>query len=289
LSGPAESSRSAGVSGRAFAILVALAAALIPALFLAPHTLAANGSEGGFADQHNLIKAVNQAFVEYWNSGRRDLTPEMDRVVDYWFRFHLAKAAIAAILLIVLVALGVLLWKAFLRGGGLGAGRRAALASAGVLVTILAVFSLVIMTANVQGAVAPFTSVLTLLPVGARHGRIGDTLDQVRQRLADYKNTGHRTPPPLEMMISDNTRYHAVLAVMTAILMVAFIGLSVMLWKRFAGTDSADRRERRVLGSYGALAPLFSLLMIVLAVANVTNATDPVQGLIGFFGGGHFS
>jgi CheY-like chemotaxis protein len=35
-------------------------------------------------------------------------------------------AVVAAVLLVVLVALGVLLWKAFLRDGGLGPGRRAA-------------------------------------------------------------------------------------------------------------------------------------------------------------------
>jgi hypothetical protein len=285
LSSPAISSRSGGISARTLAVLAALAVALIPAVFLAPHTLAANGSEGGFADQHNLIKAVDQAFVGYWNSGHRDFTPGMDRVVDYWFRFHLAKAAIAGILLIVLVALGVLLWKAFLRGGGVG--RRVALASAGVLVTMLAVFALLIMTVNIQGAVAPFTSALTLLPVGAQHGRLGDTLDQVRQGLADYKSAGHQTPPALEMMISDNARYHAVMAVLTAILVVAFIAMSVLLWKRFAGTESSDRRERRVLGSYGVLAPLFSLVMIVVAVANVTNTSDPAQGLIGFFGAPH--
>src|SRR6185295_15066159 len=106
----------------------------------------------------------------------------LERVVDYWFRYHVAKAVIATILLIVLVALGVLLWKAFLRAGGLGAGRRVALASAGVLVTMLAVFSLAMVMANIQGAVAPFASLLPMLTDGPTDGELAGTLDQVTQR-----------------------------------------------------------------------------------------------------------
>jgi hypothetical protein len=74
-----------------------------------------------------------------------------------------AKAVIAAILLIVL---GVLLWKAFLSAAGLGAGKRSALASAGVLVMMPALFSLVVVMANVQGAAAPFASLLPMLADG---------------------------------------------------------------------------------------------------------------------------
>jgi lysylphosphatidylglycerol synthetase-like protein (DUF2156 family) len=285
LSTLASTSRSAGTSGRALAILVVLAAALAPAVFLAPHPLAANASEGGFGDQRTLVKAAGDAFVDYWNSGHRDFTPGMQRVVDYWFRFHLAKAAIAAILLIVLVALGVLLWKAFLRADCLGSGRRATLASAGVFVTMLALFSMVVVMANVQGVVAPFTSVLTLLPVGASHGRLAGTLDQVRQRLADHTRTGHQTPPVLDVMISDNVRYHEAVFVMAAILAVLFIGASVMLWKRFARTGSADRRTRRVLGMFGVSSALLSIVLIGLSVANVTVAAQPVEALVNFFNG----
>jgi len=65
---------------------------------------------------------------------------------------------------------------------------------------------------------------------------------------------------------------------------VALIGLSSLLWKRFA--RSADRRTRRVLGSFGVLAALFSLLLIVLAAGNTTVAADPAPALMAFFEGG---
>ncbi|WP_214105059.1 hypothetical protein [Acrocarpospora catenulata] len=209
-------------------MLVALAVALAAAFVVAPRTLAASRLDGGFADERDIIEALRAAFVEYWNSGDRDFSHGLERVVDYWFRYHAAKAVIAAILLIVLVALGVLLWKAFLRAGGLGTGRRAALASARVLVTMLALFSLVMVMANVQGTVAPFASLLPMLVIGATDGELADTLDQIRQRLADSLSAGDRTPPALEVMISDFSRYHVAMAVVAATVAVVLIGTSVV-------------------------------------------------------------
>jgi heme/copper-type cytochrome/quinol oxidase subunit 2 len=267
-------------------VLAAFAVVLAAAFVVAPGTLAASRPGGGFADQLSLVDTLGKAFVEYWRSGDRDLSPSLERVVDYWFRYHVAKAVIAAILLIVLVALGVLLWRAFLRAGALGAGRRAALASAGVLVTMPALFSLVVVMANVQGAVAPFASLLSLLPVGASGGVLADTFDQVRQRLAESAGAGHRTPPALEVMISDYALYHVTLVVIGSIVAVVLIGMSIVLWRRSARTGSSDRRTRRVLRSFGVLSTVLSLIMIVVVVANMTNVADPAPALLALFDGG---
>ena len=274
--------------GRLLALLAALAAALVPALLLAPHALAANGSQGGYANQRTLVSAVGDGFVEYWHSGDRRLSPHLRELVDYWFRFHVAKAAIAALLLLVLCALGVLLWQAYARAGGLGTARRAALASAGTCATALALLSLLVVMANVQGAAAPFTSLLSMLPVGTPgHGALADTLDQVRQRLTDASHPGGTpTPPALTTMISDNSRYHATLAVTAGVVAVVLVGVSVALWRRFARTGAQRRRTRRVLGSFGALCAVSSPALAVLAVANTTTATDSARGLLIFFDGG---
>jgi lysylphosphatidylglycerol synthetase-like protein (DUF2156 family) len=275
-------SRSAGVSGRALATLAALATALTTAVVVAPPRLAAGGSDRDLADRHHLTESLRAAFVAYWRSGDRDLSPDLQRIVDYWFRFHVAKAIIAAILLVVLVALGVLLWKAFLRAGGLGPARRAALASAGVLVTALTLLSLAAVLANIQGAVAPFASLLPMVTEGAPDAELTGTLDQIRQRLA----AGDRTTPALEMMIGDFVRYHVAFAVIAAIAVVVFIGLSVVWWKKFATTGSPDRRTRRVLGSYGVLSVLLSLVSIASVVANTSTAADSPRALLALFEGG---
>jgi hypothetical protein len=278
-------SRSAGVSGRVNATLVALAAALVTAFVIAPPTLAA-GRSGGFVDERHLTDALREAFVGYWLSGERDFSPGLARVVEYWFRYHVAKAVIAAILLIVLVALGVLLWKAFLRAGGPGAGPRAALASAGMVVTMFVLFSLAMVMANIQGAVAPFASTLPMLAGGPTDGALADTLAQVRQRLAESVSSGDQAPPALEVMIGDFSRYHVAMAMIATIVAVALIGMSVALWTRFARSGSSNRRTRRVLGSFGVLSGLLSLLVIVVAVANTTTAGDPAPALLAFFDGG---
>ena len=279
-------SRSAESSGRTFAVLGALAAALVAAIVVGPRTLAAIGSGGDLAERGNLVEALRGAFIEYWSSGDRKLSRNLERVVDYWFRYHLAKAGFAAILLIVLVVLGVRLWQAFLRADAIGAGRRAALASAGALVAMLAVLSLAMVMANVQGVVAPFSSLLPMLAPGTADGELAGTLAQVRQQLAVSLSASRPTPPALEVMISDFARYHAAMAVVAAIVAVAFLVLSLVLWKRFARMRASDRRARRVLGSFGLLAAVFSLAAIVLVVANVTVVADPAPALLAFFEGG---
>ncbi|XVQ09846.1 hypothetical protein ACQP1W_46260 [Spirillospora sp. CA-255316] len=273
--------RSAGIPGRALAVLTVLAVALSAAFVAAPRMLA-----GDFAGSRDLVEALRESFTGYWSSGDRELSPGLERVVDYWFRYHLAKAAIAAVLLIALVALGVLVWKAFLNADGPGRGKRAALASAGVLVTMLALFSLLAVMANIQGAAAPYASLLPMLTAGATGAQLTGTLDQVRQQLAGYPGAGGHTAPALEVMVSDFARYHVAMAVIAAVVAAVLIGISAVLWRKFAGTKPSRRRARRVLGAFGALSALVSLAMIVIAVANTATAADPAPALLAFFEGG---
>ncbi|MFJ9895934.1 hypothetical protein ACIQPR_21720 [Streptomyces sp. NPDC091280] len=274
-------------SGRAVTLLTAVAALLLPAAFLAPKSLAANSSESGYAHQHTLIDAVGKAFIGYWNSGEREFTPEMRQVVDYWFRFHAIKAGISLALLIVLVVLGRRIGRMYVAADKSGRVTRAGLASGGVLTLALAVLALVLVIANVQGAVAPFTSALSLMPVAAPHGQLAGTLAQVREQLRASRETGHRSPPAVDMMVGDFARYHEAVVVMSAVLVLVFIGLSAVLWKRFMSTGPSDRRPgRRARGWFAALATFFSLLVAVLLVANLSNAAHPAAGLAGFFAGG---
>lgn len=280
MSSPAGASRPAGISGRGVAVLVALAVGLGAAFVVAPRMLAGAWSGGGFADEGELGDALGEAFVGYWNSGAGDFSPGLQRVVDYWFRYHVAKAVIAVSLLIVLVALGVLLWRAFLRAGG----RRGVLGAGGVLVTMCGLFSLVLVMANVQGAVAPFASLLPTLTGGAAEREIADTLDEIRQRLDESLSGGAQTTPALEVMIGDFARYHVAMAVIDGVSAVVFVGVSVVLWKRFAGKESG--RARWVSGSFGVLSVVLSLALIVVAVANTSTAADPGPALLAFFDGG---
>ncbi|GAA0966321.1 hypothetical protein [Actinocorallia libanotica] len=274
-------SRPAGVPGRALWALTALAAVLIAAFIAAPGVLAG----GGFAGERGLADALRGSFIGYWSSGDRDPSPGLEGVIDYWSRYHLAKGAIAALLLAVLVALGVVLWKAFLNAGGSGKGRKA-LVPAGLLVTALALVSLLAVMANLQGAAAPFSSLLPMLTDGEPGARLTGVLDQIRAQLAASPDANGDVRPALDAMIDDFARYHAVMAVSAAVVAAALIGLSAVLWRRFAAAEPSGGRTRRVLGSFGALSALLAPAMIVVAAANTTTAADPVPALLAFFEGG---
>jgi hypothetical protein len=149
---------------------------------------------------------------------------------------------------------------------------------------MFALVSLAAVMANVQGAIAPFASTMPMLVDGPTDGALGDTLAQVRQRLASA-GQGDQTSPALDVMTDDFARYHVAMAVIASMVAVALIGLSVALWTRFSRARS-DRRTRRVLGSFGVLSGLLSLLVIVLAVANATTAANAAPALLAHFDGG---
>ena len=278
--------RSADVPGRALAVLGALAVAFGIAFVFAPAALAASAPGGGYSGQAALIDAVRTGFIDYWNSGNRAFPPDLARVVDYWFRYHVAKAVISALLFAVLAALGVLLWRAYLRAGGLGAGKKAALASAWAIVTALAVVAAAAVVANIQGAVAPFASAISMLPIGGPDQRLAGAVAQIHQQLTDYQSSNERpTSPPLQAVISDYTLYHAVLVVLASLVTLMLIGASVTAWRRFAAAKSSGKHARRALASFGVLSILLTLAVIVVLAANVSNTADPIPGLLGVFTG----
>ncbi|MEV0462940.1 hypothetical protein AB0I30_17240 [Nocardia tengchongensis] len=93
-------------------MLTAVGLVLATALVIAPARLADSGS-GGFSDQHTLRPALRDGFVAYWNSGDETRPAGLSSVIDYWFRYHVAKGVIGALLFVALIALAALLWKAY--------------------------------------------------------------------------------------------------------------------------------------------------------------------------------
>ncbi|MFD6392033.1 hypothetical protein [Nocardia sp. NPDC060259] len=277
MDGLAVTSRVLRSSGRGVALLVAAAVLLVVAFVLVPGMAAGWGSEGGIGDEGELRGALRVAFVGYWSSGAGEFSPALDDVVEYWFRYHVVKALIAVVLLGVLVALASVLWKAVGRTSDLKRGRRIVLGVAGAGVTVFALVALVAVMANVQGAVAPYASLLPMLFDEAVGPELAGTLEDVGRQLAAWEGSG--ASPALDVMIDGFTRYHVVMAVIAAVVAVGFAVASVVLWKRRAGRSSG---KRRVLAGSGVLAVVF----LVVAVANTTTVADPVPALRALFDGG---
>jgi hypothetical protein len=148
---------------------------------------------------------------------------------------------------------------------------------------MLALAALVVVMANIQGALAPFSSLMPMLTEGTPDTSLAGTLAQARQQLAGSHRTSGHTPPALDAMVGDFARYHAVLAVVCAAVVIALLGLSTTCWHNFARTRSADRR---VWGCFGAVSALSSLIVAVVLIANTGTATDPAPALRAFLNGG---
>jgi hypothetical protein len=235
--------------------LAALGLALVVAFVVAPGPLAGIGSGGGLGSQRQLRAAFRGAFVGYWGSGAGERTADMDRIVDYWFRYHLVKGVTAALLLAVLVAIGVRLFH--------GAQYKV------VAVSALGVLALGTVMANVQGAVAPFASLMPLLVDTAPDPALAGTLVQVRERLA----AGGGVPPAAHAMVADFALYHEIMVVVAALVAIGLAVAGVLLWRG---------RARWTLGVGAGLACVAAL---VVAMANAGTAADPAPALLGLFNG----
>ncbi|MEU0539690.1 hypothetical protein ABZ319_07445 [Nocardia sp. NPDC005978] len=270
--------------GRVLGLLATGAVVLGIAFVIAPRALAAR--EGAsFGDADALRGEFRTAFDTYWRTGESAFPADLQRIVDYWFRYHLSKAVIAGVLLFVLISLTVLLWRAFVRTHESSTNGRLALGAAGVVTTALVLFAAMLVIANIQGAIAPFASLLPFLIDGPPDPALAETLDQVRQRLAEAATSGERAPAALNVMLDDFTRYHVVVAVAAALVAADLLALSVLMWRK-STAQPARSRAKRVLTAFGALSILTAMATIVVAVANTTNAGDPASGLAALFDGG---
>ena len=270
--------------GHVGAVLPVLGVTLLTAFVVVPPAFVTGGPGEGVTGPGELRQAFGAAFAQYWPSARAELPPDLAGLVEYWFRYHVVKAVIAALLLSVTAVLGRRLWLAFVRSQA-SAGRRVTLACAAVSVSLLGLFSAVLVMANVQGAVAPMASLLPMLSDTTADGPQAATLNQVRHHLAS-PGMAAQAPPALDAMTADFARYHLAMAVIAATVALLLAAGSVLAWTGLVRTRRADRRERRLLGAAGVASTLLTLGLVVIAVANIGTAVDPVPALRTVFDGG---
>ncbi|MBU2670929.1 hypothetical protein KOI35_46270 [Actinoplanes bogorensis] len=250
-------------------LLAGLAAALIAAFVLAPPLLAATWTGNGITSHGSLVQASEEAFAGYWQAGGGALDASLQRIVDYWYAFHIVKGTISALLLVVLVALAVPLWKK----------TRWATASA---VTTLALVTAAALMANVQGTLAPLSS---LLPMVGETSSGASTLAQAGAQLSVALHEGTPAPASLQVMVDDFGWYHAVMVPIAGFAAILMLVATVRLWRRFRTTDRAAKPVRRLLAVAGVLSALLALVMSAVTIANATTAAHPASALLAFFNG----
>ncbi|WP_144761182.1 hypothetical protein [Curtobacterium sp. 9128] len=261
-----------GSSGadRRGAVWLVLAAALTIAVVLGPAAVA-GWATGTHLSVAALPEAVASGFAAWVRSGRASSAPLADAVA-FWAVFHAVKAVVAIALLVVLVPVGRRLWGAYARARS--GGRRALLLLVGVLGAPVAPVVLLMTMANVQGAVAPLSSVLTFLPMD------GPAVGAVRSALAGGVST-----PPVATLVDDFRVYHAALVVTAVAAIVVVAALTVVVWVRRTRTPEPARRLRRVLAAAGVLLPGLLLFLGIVLVANLSTVADTAPALAAFFDG----
>ncbi len=254
------------------------------AFVFAPAYLA-GGHYGGYGDNARLVQSMRNAFIDYSSSGSAALPDNLETVVDYWARYHVAKAVIAALALLVLCLVCRRLWASYQGRQADGRGRTAAYVVAGLAASLGTIAAAALLMANIQGAIAPLSSAVSLLPA-QRDSSLEAAVDAVRHGIA--------TPgasPVADHLVADFARYHLVVAVLSA-LFAALLGvLAVRLWRgRRLGLNGVGALSYSVR-SHSATATAAATLtvaaaVLVLCVANISSALEPGRALSLFFAGG---
>ncbi|EWT02060.1 hypothetical protein N865_07140 [Intrasporangium oryzae NRRL B-24470] len=259
--------------------LIAGAVLLVLAVAFVPFRLASFGPGGGYPDVSTLGQSLSTGFVRFWSAGEGVVGPDLARPVDYWARFHVIKAVLAALLLVVLVALAPRLWAAYVHAERLG--RRLVVGTVGAVQAALAVLALLILVANIQGAIAPLSSALGLIPFGSSNTDLAATTAQVQRGLADG---GHS--PALDALVRDFAAYHVAMSWLGGVVTVGLIAAAVLLWRRRARVPRDERRQRRTLVLMALAVLALAAFFGVVTAANISTAANPAPALLAFFQGG---
>ena len=245
--------------------LGALTAALAAATMLAPWLLTGPGPDG-------MATAFGSAFAHFWKSGSGAPPADLTALVDGWRRFHIAKAVIG---LALLGAAGRLTIAVY-RGTSESTRRRPLRALPAATVAVVA---LVIVAANIQGAIAPLSSLLPFLS-GSGDPTILAIAGRVHAELA--APVGGEFSTPLQVLVDDFARYHTAFAVIAGTLTVGVLGATGVALRAAAVAPHGART--RPLACAAALT-VVALTTGVVCAANISSAAESAQALAVFFGG----
>jgi hypothetical protein len=251
--------------------------ALALGVVFAPFPMASVWSGGGYPDRAALVDSLSSAVVHFWDASTGVTGADLADPVSFWARFHVVKALLAAMLLVALALLGSRAWSAYTRAATTG--RRLALGACVVVVGSLALLALVVTVANLQGAIAPLSSALGLLPFAEPDAALAQTVEQVRQGLA----SGTRNPA-LEALVNDFTVYHLAMAALAAAATVGLLATAVHLWRRRAKMSTARGRGLLLFGVVLTLTS--AAFFAVVTAGNLSTVANPVPALLSFFAGG---
>ncbi|MFN8155949.1 MAG: hypothetical protein U0R68_00915 [Candidatus Nanopelagicales bacterium] len=253
-------------AGARWWVLAAATVGLTVAAFLLPWHAASAITGLTWAGPQDLAGSVGHAFAADWASAvpaPGDMASSaLTDATRFWRWFHIAKALLALAALVPAVVLVARARRA--RRAASTTARRSAWAAVTVLGSLVAALSVVLVVANVQGAFAPLSSVLSFLPSSARSPALVDAVTALDASI----RSGHPTSTAAAI-VRDFAAYHAVVAVLLALLTVVAAVAAVRVV-----------RARR----WGSAVVLVATVGVVavLTAANTGTALAPAPALQSF-------
>ncbi|WZH35574.1 MAG: hypothetical protein PIR02_12400 [Microbacterium enclense] len=258
------------VSRRRTAAWALAAAGLVAAVSVAPGVVA-GWSSGDQVLMSNLGGQVQAGFEQWVLTGTS--SPALSGAVTFWAVFHVVKAALATLLLVALVMVGVRIWSHVARSPSGAA--RFGWGTVGILGAWLPMLVLLVVIANIQGAASPLSSVLTFLP-----GDPTPAVAQVEAQLAAGAPDSVTTA-----LMEDFRTYHAALVACLTIAILGVVAATVVMFVRRARLPREDRETRRILLTGALVAPMLLPALGLLLLANLSTVADTAPALAVFFGG----
>lgn len=255
-------------------LAVAIAAIALCATIALPATVAnllGSGSGVGIAD---LPHVVATEFTQWQVSGKATPPALLDAAAHAWGAFHAVKACASLVLLIALGMVGRHLWRAWTRD--LTPGGVAVVAAAGAWVAASAAVAGVVVVANLQGAIAPLSSLLSVAP-SAAPSAAAEIASEIRAG-----TVGAATAT----LIADFRLYHAAFAGAALAALAATLAgmIRLMMLRRRMPAEPLRLRLSLTLAATAAGAAVLGIA--VLIAANVATAVAPEDPLAAFLTAG---
>ncbi len=247
-------------------VLVAATVGFTAAAFLVPWPAASAITGLTWAGPQDLAGSVGHALVADWASAvpapGDQASSALTDPTRFWRWFHIAKAVLALAALVPAVVLATRARRA--RRASSSTARRFAWATVTAVGSLVAALGVVLVVANVQGAFAPLSSVLSFLPSSGRSPALVDAVTALDASVG----SGHPTSTA-SAIVSDFAAYHAVVAVLLTLVAV------------LTGIATVRVARARRWGSAVVLAATV-LIVAVLTAANTGTALAPAPALQSF-------
>lgn len=259
----------------------ATVALLIAAVILTPWPLASVLTSAAYDGPTALGSAVSAGFVHDWATGGSALgapSSALAEPVRFWQMFHVIKAAESAPLLVSALLLLRLLWSTLADESGRW--RRPAVAAGGLVGSAVAFLALLVLVANIQGALTPLSSVLGFLPLDGREPRLAETVAAVSTAV-----TSGTDGPVRDSLLGDFTRYHAAMTGLGGVATVALATATTAGWRWRRTIRPAPRRLRAAATLALCGLALGTLFFAMVTAANVSTLTLPTPAITGFLHG----